>query len=498
MNQPMTSGRKRVVVVGGGISGLAAAHRLGELDATIEVTLLEAGQRAGGVIETVRRDGYLIEHSADNFITNVPWAVDLCRRIGLAEQLIPTTSGQRSAMVVRGGRLVHVPAGFMLMAPARIWPLVTTPLLSPWGKLRLLAEYFVPRRKSSADESLASFARRRLGREAFERIVQPLVGGIYAADPERLSLHATMPRFAEMERRYGSLIRAARSRDADANARREESGARYGLFVTPREGLGSLVEAIAAKLAPGSVRLSSPVERIGRDEGGTWIVTIAGGASEREEIRCEAVIVATGAPAASAVLRDLDSRLAADLGRIAYSSTSIVLLAYRRDQIAHPLDGFGFVVPACEKRRILAGSFSSVKFAGRAPEEMVLVRVFIGGACQSELADLPDDELRRIAADELRELLGTRGEPAFADVARWPRSMPQYHVGHGALVAAIERAAARLPGLALAGNAYHGVGIPACIHSGEAAAERIAAELENAGSAIGESRHEESPGEAGG
>ena len=498
MNQPMTSARKRVVVVGGGITGLAAAHRLGELDPTIEVTLLEAGKRAGGVIHTIKRDGYLIEQSADNFITNVPWAVDLCRRIGLADQLIPTTSQKRNAMVVRGGRLVRVPAGFMLLAPARLWPLVTTPLLSPWGKLRLLAEYFVPRRKSSADESLASFTRRRLGREVFERIVQPLVGGIYAADPEQLSLRSTMPRFPEMEHRYGSLIRAARSHDPDLIAGREESGARYGLFVTPREGLGSLVEAIGAKLPPGSVRLSSPVERISRDEDGTWIVKIARSAGERNEIRCEAVIVATGAPAASALLGGLDSRLSADLGRIAYAGTSIVLLAFRRDQIAHPLDGFGFVVPACEKRRILAGSFSSVKFAGRAPDDMVLVRVFVGGACQSELADLPDDELRRIAADELRELLGTRGEPAFADVARWPRSMPQYHLGHRELVEAIETAAARLPGLALAGNAYHGVGIPSCIHSGEAAAERIAAELEKSPGALGESKREESPGEAGG
>jgi oxygen-dependent protoporphyrinogen oxidase len=357
----------------------------------------------------------------------------------------------------------------------------------------LLAEYFVPRRNDSSDESLASFARRRLGREAFERIVQPLVGGIYAADPEQLSLHATMPRFPEMERRYGSLIRAARSPDPDAGGRPAESGARYGLFVTPREGLGSLVEAIAAKLPPGSLRLSSPVERIDRDKDGTWIVTIAGGAGERHAIRCEAVIVATAAPAASAMLADVDASLAADLGRIPYAGTSIVLLAYRREQIEHPLDGFGFVVPACEKRRILAGSFSSVKFAGRAPQEMVLVRVFVGGVCQSKLADLPDDELRRIAVDELRELLGTRGEPAFADVARWPRSMPQYHLGHRALVEAIETASARLPGLALAGNAYHGVGIPSCIHSGEAAAERIAAELEESRRA-----REASPGNSGG
>jgi oxygen-dependent protoporphyrinogen oxidase len=361
----------------------------------------------------------------------------------------------------------------MLLAPARLWPLVTTPLLSPWGKLRLLAEYFVPRRKSRGDESLASFARRRLGREAFERIVQPLVGGIYTADPERLSLHATLPRFVDMERRHGSLIRAARAvkNSSDNSA---ESGARYGLFVTPRDGLSSLVEALAARLPEGSVRLNAPVERIARSEN-RWAVRLAG--SEPGELDCDAVIVAVGAPQAAKLLGDLDPALAGELARIEYAGTSIVCLVYRREQIAHPLDGFGFVVPAVERRRILAGSFASVKFPGRAPAGQVLVRVFIGGACQAELADRADDELRRIAVEELAELLDIRGEPESVEIVRWPRSMPQYHVGHGELVESIERRADRWPGLALAGNAYHGVGIPNCIHSGETAADAIAAEL---------------------
>jgi oxygen-dependent protoporphyrinogen oxidase len=466
--------RKRVVVVGGGISGLAAAHRLTELDPALDVTLLEAGPRTGGVIHTIHRDGLLVEQSADNFITSVPWAVDLCRRVGLADALVPTAGERRSALVVHRGQLVRVPAGFMLLAPARLWPLVTTPLLSPWGKLRLLAEYFVPRRSSAGDESLASFARRRLGREAFERIVQPLVGGIYTADPEKLSLHATLPRFVDMERRYGSLIRGALATRTDAD-QGHESGARYGLFVAPREGLSSLVDAIAARLPPGCVRLNSPVERIAAAGDGTWTVTIGG--AERSVMACDALIVAAGAPQAAVLLRELDPMLAVELARIEYAGTSIVWLVYRRDQIAHPLDGFGFVVPAVEKRRILAGSFASVKFPGRAPEGMVLVRVFIGGACQRDLADLPDDELRKITTEELRDLLGTSGEPQLAGVVRWPRSMPQYHVGHAALVSAIERRISHWPTLALAGNAYHGVGIPNCIHSGETAAERIAVQL---------------------
>jgi oxygen-dependent protoporphyrinogen oxidase len=466
--------RRKVVVVGGGITGLAAAHRLIELSPEIEVIVLEATSRAGGVLDTLQQDGFLIEHSADNFITNVPWAVDLCRRIGLADELVPTRVEQRGALVVHNGRLERVPEGFMLLAPTRIWPLLATPLLSPWGKLRLLLEPLVPRRASEADdESLASFARRRLGREAFERIVQPLVGGIYTADPEKLSLAATLPRFLEMERRHGSLIRAARAGRTAPGNRESGSGARYGLFATLRGGLNTLVAALVSRLPSGSLRTGTPADHIERRADGTWVVHVAGG-----EILCDGLIVTTPANHAGALLREVDRAISASLEQIEYAGTSIVSLGYRRHQIAHPLDAFGFVVPVVEKRRILAGSFSSVKFAGRAPDESVLIRVFIGGACQGDLAMLPDAQLRTIATEELAELLQIRGEPTLVDIARWPRSMPQYHLGHQQRVAAIEQAVARYRGLELAGNAYHGVGIPHCIHGGELAAERMFASLE--------------------
>ncbi len=467
--------RKRVIVVGGGISGLAAAHRLVELDPALDVQLWEAGERLGGVLQTVQRDGFLIERSADNFITDPPHAVQLCQRIGLADALIPTRTQERGAMVVHRGRLERVPPGFMLMAPARLWPLLTTPILSPLGKLRLLAEALVPSRPVD-DESLASFARRRLGREVFERIVQPLVGGIYTADPERLSLRATLPRFLEMERQHGSLIRAARRQQGRASEANDiNGGARYSMFVAPRDGLTSLVDALAARLPAGAVRLRHGVESIARGEDATWRVRAAG---RSETARCDGLIVATPAPNAARLLQSLDRTLAVDLGRIEYAGTAIVTLAYRRGQISHALDGFGFVVPAVERRRILAGSFSSVKFPGRAPDDAVLVRVFIGGACQSELLDLTDEELCLIAREELAALVGAAGEPLFADVTRWPKAMPQYHLGHEAIVAEIERTAATWPHFALAGNAYHGVGIPNCIYSGEQAAQRIVAGLQ--------------------
>ncbi len=467
---------RKVAVIGGGIAGLAAAHRLLELDPSLDVTLLEAAGRLGGVLETVRRDGFLVERSADNFITNVPWAIDLCRRIGFDRELLQTDSGRRRAFVVSRGRLREIPEGFLIMAPSRIWPMIATPILSWRGKLRLLSEYFVSQRQEDGDESLASFARRRLGRETYERLVQPLVGGIYTADPERLSIKATLPRFLEMERDHGSLIRATlrqakRNRGAKPQDS-ESSGARYSMFVAPRDGMSSLVAAIASRLPEGCVQLDSPVERLERSAGGDWSISI-GGAQPRR-LAADAVIVATPAHQACGLLQHASPEVAGLLGRIPHAPCAIVSLGYRREQVGHALNGFGFVAPLVERRQILSGSFSSVKYAGRAPEGCELFRVFVGGACQSELAALPEDELFRAAEAELRQLLDIHGEPVFQHVTRWGPTMPQYHVGHIDLVANVTDHLQRLPGLHLAGNAYHGVGIPNCIHSGEMAASHIA------------------------
>jgi oxygen-dependent protoporphyrinogen oxidase len=276
-----------------------------------------------------------------------------------------------------------------------------------------------------------------------------------------------------MERQWGSLMRAARARGSSPADEAAESGARYGLFMTLRDGLGTLIERLVTRLPAGALRLNTPAEQIVRGSSSAFLVHVRGG----DPIACDGVIVTTPAPHAARLLRDLDAETADELGHIRYAGTSIVTLAYRREQIGRELDGFGFVVPASEGRRILAGSFSSVKFAGRAPEDDVLLRVFIGGACQSELNELPDAQLREIVTAELSELLEARGEPLFAEVVRWPNAMPQYHLGHVERVATIERGVQRVSGLELAGNAYHGVGIPHCIHSGETAAERLLATL---------------------
>ncbi len=474
----------RIAIIGGGITGLAAAHRILELNPAAQVTLFEASGRLGGVLQTERRDGYLIERSADMFTTREPWALDLCRRVGIESELIETNKQHRRAFVVHKGKLVPVPEGFTLMSPAKVWPILTTPLLSPIGKLRMAWEYFTPRRKDTADESLESFVTRRFGREAFDRLIQPLIGGIYTADPSLLSMMATLPQFVEMERQAGSLIRGVRKKGGvgfqpaqkneesgqKAVGSRQESGARYGMFLAPREGMQRLVDAVAAKLPAGVVRLNAKVASISRTAKGTqWRVDVSG----EEPKEFDAVILAAPSSISGKLLESVDSELAGLVGSISHAGCNVALLGFRREQIAHPLDGFGFVVPTIEKRRIIAGSFSSVKFPGRAPEGKVLLRVFIGGALQPELLSLSDAETSKIVLEELRDLLGITGEPEFCDIARWHGAMPQYHVGHLDKVRQIEERTAAIPGLALAGNSYHGVGVPFCVHDGEQAAERV-------------------------
>ncbi len=462
---------RRIAVIGGGISGLAAAHRLVELDPSCEVCLWEARPRLGGVLSTVHQQGFQVEQSADNFITTVPWGVDLCKRLGLGDQFIQTNPACRQTYVVRSGRLHKLPDGFLMMAPTRWWPLVVTPILSPLGKLRAAFEYFIPPRKDDHDESMAAFVQRRLGREAFERLVEPLVGAVYAADMEKLSVLATLPRFRELEREHGSLIRAMRRQMKARPKARTESGARYSMFVTLRDGLSSLVEAIAARLPVGTVRLNTPLERIERcgDRWRLWEATPS--ATGREQF--DAVILATPSKVAARLLEPIDTELAAAIGTISHSGTAVVSLGYDRHQVGHPLDGMGVVVPAVEHNPILACSFSSQKYAHRAPEGKLLLRVFVGGALRPELAEMDDRRLRRLVLEHMALLLHVRGQPGYCDIAHWPGTMPQYHVGHKTLVARIEARTAKLPGLELAGNAYHGVGIPNCIHGGEQAAERV-------------------------
>jgi len=477
---------RRVAIIGGGISGLAAAFRLRELadarDVLIEIAIFERGMRLGGALDTIRRDGFVIETGADSFLSEKPAATKLAERLGIASELIGTQEQFRKTFVVRVGHLVEIPEGFSLLAPTWFGPLMKSPLFSAKGKLRMMIEPMIPRRRATDDESLGAFVRRRLGREVLSRVAQPLAGGIYTADPELLSIGATMPRFVEMERRYGSVIRGlravARTRNAEA---RGTSGARWSLFLGFTDGIRTIVDALASRLE-GSIHYGAELTAIKREpEAGDPDGSTA--ASWRLEFRdgtnfdADAIVCAAPAFAIAPIMQPLDTELATMLAAIKYASAATVNMAFRAVDFPHPPAAFGFVVPVAERRRIIAGSFSSLKFAGRAPAGMILARVFMGGALQTEMMNLDDTEMIAAAREEFASLLGVTAEPALTFVRRWPDSMPQYAVGHLERVTKIERAVEGVTGLTLAGAYLRGVGIPDCIASGERAAETTFAQL---------------------
>lgn len=475
----------RLAIIGGGVSGLTAAHRLGHLLPHAELRLYEASGRLGGPLHTLHAGAAVLEQGADSFLTKTPWAIDLCRKLGLAGELVPTSEVHRRALVVRDGRLVPVPDGFVLMRPHNLAAVLKSPVLSRAGKLRLLAEPLVraPAGISDADydESVASFATRRLGREAFERLVQPLMAGIFVADATQLSLAATYPEFLAAEREHGSLwagLRHSRKQAAaPGNSAAAEpspgAGARYGAFVTLHGGMSRFIEALADQLPPGAVRLQTSVTCVAKTSDQRWAVSAAGDIPET----FDGVLIATPAPHASRLVESFDAALAQLLGRIECATSAVVTLVYPRAAVARPLDGFGAVVPTIENRPIVALSFPSVKFPHCSLAEHVPIRTFMGGVLRPELADRADDELAAVVRQQLAELVGASGEPLEMHVARWREAMPQYRVGHLKLVSQIEQQAVTHRGLELAGSAYRGVGIPQCIRSGHEAAERLAQQL---------------------
>lgn len=473
-------GGLRCLVIGGGASGLSAALSLqaaaegaSQAGRRIELELLESSGRLGGAIETVRQGDYLVERGPDMFITDKPAAVQLCRMLGLEGEIIRTDPGFGGSLVLRNGRPVRVPKGFGLLGTPRIGAVLGSSIFSWPGKLRMAMEPLVRRRAGAGagaeDESVASFVRRRLGHEALDRLVQPLVGGIYTGDLERLSLAATLPRFVEMEREFGSLWRGLR---ASASVGHESTGgARYGLFASLRGGLGQLVAAAERRLESACrIRLNTVVQSIERTSPvGEFVVGLVGG----ESIRADALILAVPAAVASRLCVALSSNLSESLGRIETASSAVVCTGHRLEAIDHPLDAYGLVVPRVESRRVLAVSFASRKFSDRAPDGRVLLRTFVGGVLQPELVELSDDELSELVAEELKSLLGVGGVPDFVEVVRYRRMMPQYTLGHLDRVEEIEHRISEIPGLALAGSFLRGVGLPDCLASGMAAAASV-------------------------
>ena len=437
--------------------------------------LLEASGRLGGSIATERIDDFLVEAGPDSFITEKPWALRLCERLDLTSRLVSTQSAYQKIYIVHDGKLVQLPEGFFLLAPTRFWPFIQTPLFSWGGKLRMAAELLLPRGATNGDESLGSFVRRRFGHEALERVAQPLVGGIYASDPDKLSLTATMPRFKEMEQQQRSVIYAMwAAQRARARNRETGSGARWSLFVTLAGGMQELVDKLARSLPDNCVRLNSAVKNLARNTNQTtWQVILENG----ESLVADAVILAAPAYRSGDILNTVAPAAAAELNAISYASTATMSLAYRNEDFPKLPQSFGFVVPAMEQRKIMACTFSSLKYPGRAPEGCILLRAFVGGSLQPALFQDDDATMETNVRDELASLLGLRAQPLFSRIWRHPNSMPQYHVGHSDRIRRIESMLQEFPTLQLAGSAYHGVGISDCVRTGEEAGDKLVADM---------------------
>lgn len=462
---------KRIAVIGAGIAGLAAAIHMRKAQPESQVTIYESSGRAGGVLETIYDGPYLIERSADNFATLIPDALELCKLTGYTDQMISPQPNGRQAFVLNRGRILPIPVGFSLVQPTRVWPILTTGTLSLRGKLRMLGEYFVKARLSDEDESLESFATRRLGREAFENLVEPIVSGIFTADPSRLSVQATLPQFVKMEREQGGLIRgylAARKQDAAAVSRRA-SGARYDQFMAPRQGMSHWINHLVSTLPADTIRFHQPVEGIERQGADNWQVS-TGGQSEQ----FDAVIMAAPVQHAAKCLQSASADLASSLREIEYASSAVAVVIVDRAEIKGRIDGFGLIVPAREGRPVLAISYTSNKYAGRVPDDQLMLRIFLGGATQPEVVERSDEALMELASQQLREILDWRGEKfRWQGLVRWREAMPQYHLGHNARVESIMQQARQLGNLRLCGAGYSGVGIPQTVRSARLAVESL-------------------------
>jgi protoporphyrinogen/coproporphyrinogen III oxidase len=470
--------KERIIVIGGGIAGLAAAYfavkKIQEDGLDITVTLLEADDRLGGKILTERVDGYVIEGGPDTFLATKPWGLALARALGLEGRLHGTNPHKKNTYVMKGGRLTPLPEGLTMMIPTRFSPMLRTSLLSWPQKARMGLDFLLPPRSLNGEESLGNFISRRLGRAAYERLIEPLMSGIYAGDGDKLSLTATFPYLRDMETKHGGLIKGAlaarRQMAARSNGRSIGKGSSRSIFLTPTTGLAELVERLVSflELAGAEVRTGAAVSRVTR-HGQGYQIEMQGG----EPIEALGIVLAAPSFAAGAILQDLDANLAAELNSIEYTSTATISMAYLESDLPRSLDGYGYVIPRREGRRALACTWTSTKFPHRAPEGKVLLRVFAGRAGQED--DIPWDDagLVELARDEVYHTLGITAVPQLVRVFRWDKAMPQYNVGHSARLERIDRSLEAHPGIALAGNGYRGIGIPDCIHSGELAAHQV-------------------------
>lgn len=469
---------KHVVIVGGGISGLSAAWYLqNQAQAQgieLNCTVLEATNRWGGKIQTEQIDGFarqpfVIEGGPDSFLTQKPWALQLARALGLEDRLLGTNDHARHVYVLNKGKPVLLPDGVLLIVPTKFMPFAVSPLISPLGKLRMGLDWFIPPKTDDLDETLADFVRRRLGNEALDKIAEPLMSGIYNAEADRQSILATFPRFRQLEKEHGSLIRGML-----ASRRKQPSAAstnhQISTFMSLRDGTQELITALLSKLT-GDLRANCRVTQIEPTLSETYTLHL----NNSETIDADAVIFTTPAFITSELLRPIAPDAAKKLASIRYVSTGTISLAFHHSDVQRPLNGFGLVIPQSEQRPINAITLSSTKFDHRAPEGFVLLRVFFGGSRSPESMALDDDELLHVVRQELRAILGIEAVPLFHRIYRWFNANPQYDLGHLERVAAIE--ASLLPNIYVTGSAYRGVGMPDCVYQSQQIAQKVITEL---------------------
>ncbi|MFQ5543179.1 MAG: protoporphyrinogen oxidase [Nitrospiria bacterium] len=466
----MSMQRRKIAIIGGGITGLSTAYFLQEKarekSREIECLLIEGENRLGGKIRSERIHDFIIEGGPDSFITQKKWGVELCRRLDLSKKFVQTHPVEKSIYILSNGKLVPMPEGFNLMIPSRLVPFALTPLISLPGKIRMGMDLLISKNNSAEDESIASFVRRRLGEEAVRTFAEPILGGIFAGDAEKLSIKASFPQFLALEKKYGSLIRGMWLRQRET-AKKDIPKPELSLFVTLKEGLSSLVTSIQNRLKEVSIVSGNPVTRVVPIKNQYEIVV----GDERHLV--DGVVITTKTTTAADWVEKWDASLASQLREISYVSTATVSLGFRKDQVDHPLNGFGFVVPRGENRSINAATWSSTKFPGRAPEGHVLIRTFLGGAHQQDLIDLDDSSLISVVREDLKDIMGIDAQPVVARAFRWIKASPQYHIGHLDRVSRIEAQTQKHAGLFLVGAAYRGVGIPDCIAQAHETAGKI-------------------------
>lgn len=467
-----------VAVIGGGISGLATALALAEqaqaCGMTVRCTVLEASPAWGGKIVTHKIGNLITEAGPDSFLSTKPAGLQLIAKLGLTDELINTNETGKKAFVYSSGRLRELPEGLIAITPGQVGPFLKSGLLSFGGVARMGLEVVLPANRSGADESLASFVRRRFGREAFERMMEPLMAGIYAGDAEHMSIKATFPRFVELEQAHGSVLRGMLA--ARSSRTQELSGTvRRTMFISLKPGLEALVTALVRRLTAQGVTVRSGVSveslRVRSHRLGRWTYDIM--LQDRSALSVDSLVLATPAFVAADLLRPLTPIAAGLLDMIPYASTGTVALAYPASVIGGNIQGFGFVVPRVERRDLIAATWTSLKWPHRAPPEQLLARCYVGGAGRESILELDDKLLIARVRAELREICGLTAEPAYVEVNRWMKAMPQYLLGHLERLEQAEVALGRYGGLVLTGSAYRGVGIPDCIREGTVAAEKV-------------------------